>query len=325
MNEFATYDEFDAFAESAGWTDGLPVVPPEPERIEAALAMTTLSPEEVVGAAPHRGVTITTREVARYAVLAGCLPEYLPTVLAAAQGFFDHIELRDRPVGGLSDAAQCLILNGPVRKALDVNCGLGVFGPGWRANSTIGRALRLLIASKFEARQARRFGDPALYTLCFGEDEENSPWIPLNVERGFPRGSSTVTVHSVHHYPRNLDRRNESPEAVCDEMVGFLRGKVGGANWFPGEPTWLVLALGHDYHRRFRAAGWSKAQIRDRLFPKLIEDGGQPFYPVRLNSPDDLLLVAAGGEAYASFWSFNSFSAPPVTRCIDPLARRRYG
>jgi len=322
--EFASYDAFDRFAEAAGWGDGLPLVPPEAERLEAALATITLAPDAVVGEAPHRGIKVSAGEVAHYAVLAGCRPDYLPAVIAAVQAFFDHVELRDRKVGGLSDSAQCVILNGPVRKALDVNCGLGVFGPGWRANATIGRALRLLVAAKFGARQAKWFGDPGLYSFCFGEDEENSPWTPLHVERGFPADSSTATVHSVQHYPKNLDRWNSAPEALCDEMVGFLRGKVGGADWFPGEPCWMVLAFGDDYHRRFRAAGWSKAQIREYLFPRLTAVDGSPFHPVRLTKPEDLLLVAAGGLAYASFWTLNSFSAPPSTRLIDPLARRKY-
>jgi hypothetical protein len=319
---YASYDQFLDDAYAKGWSDGFPVVPPEPELIDASLATLSIAPDTVVGEAAQRGVKVTARDVALHSVLAGCLPDYLPAVVAAVQAFFDGIEQRDAGLPGLADSAQCVILNGPVRKQLDVNCHLGAFGPGWRANATIGRALRLLIGSAFGARQAKYLGDPALYTFCFGEDEENSPWTPLHVERGFSPESSTATVHSVHLYMKPIDRKNTTGEGLLDAIAGFLRGKVSGVGFFPDRPASLALIFGDEFHRQFRIAGWSKQQMRDYLFPRLTAKAEGPFKPVQISRPEDMLIVAAGGLALASWWSFISFGTVPATRAIDPLRRR---
>jgi hypothetical protein len=319
--DFASYDDFLDSAYEQGWSDGLPVVPPEPELIEASLATLSISPDTVVGASAQRGVEVTARDVALHSVLAGCLPEYLPAVVAAVQAFFDGIEQRERAVPGIADTSQCVVLNGPIRKQLDVNCGLGAFGPGWRANATIGRALRLVIGSTFGARRAQFMGDPGLYTFCFGEDEEGPPWKPLHVERGFAADTSTATVHSVHLYVKPLDRRNTTPETLLDGAAAFLRGKVAGAGWFPDVPCSLMIVWGHEFHRQFGAAGWSKQRMRDYLFPRLTARDGPSFHPLKLESPDDLLMVATGGLALASWWSFISFGTRPSTRAIDPLRK----
>jgi hypothetical protein len=326
--QFASYDEFLDHAYAAGWSDGFPVVPPEPELIDAALSTLCLDADAVVAEAAvetaaktARPVLITARDIATHAVLAGCLPEYLPVVTAAVQAFFDGIAERQAAFLGLADTAQCVIVNGPIRRELNVNCHLGAFGPGWRANATIGRALRLIVGATFGARQARFLGDPALYTFCFGEDEERStPWQPLHVEKGFAAQASTATVHSVHLYTKPLDRQHTTAQGRLDNMIGYLRGKVSGASWFPGTPVSLVLVLGDEYHRQFRDAGWDKRRMRDYLFPRLVA-AGAPIHPVHLTRPEDILIVAAGGLALASFWSFISFGTSPATRAIDPLRR----
>ena len=130
--------------------------------------------------------------------MAGCRPEYAPVVIAAVRAHLHEKGNCHSTTGTLSGAAQVVIVNGPGRQQLDVNCTAGCFGPGWRANATIGRALRLVIRNVCRAvpdfLDRASFSTPARYTLCFGEDEEGSDWLPLSVERGVPAGTSAVTV-----------------------------------------------------------------------------------------------------------------------------------
>src|SRR5262249_53533609 len=147
--------------------------------------------------APQHG-RATVQRIAVNAVMAGCRPEFLPVVIAAVEAICDPAFALEG-VSGTTDAVTPLIVvNGPVRGALGVNCGVGVFGPGWRANATIGRALRLVWANVGGARPGvismSTFGQPGRYTYCIGEREEDSPWAPLHVEHGFAAADSTVAV-----------------------------------------------------------------------------------------------------------------------------------
>jgi hypothetical protein len=128
-------------------------------------------------------------------------------------------------------------------------------------------------------------------------------------------------VHSVLKYGMTLYRAQVGPEALVDAVVTFLRGKVSGTEWLEGVPCSLVLVFGLEYWRQLGAAGWTKADLREYLYPRLVADDGTPFHPVRLEAKDDLLLVAAGGEAYAGVWGLVSAGARPSTRPIDPLRR----
>ena len=128
-----------------GWTDGLPIVPPTPARVEAFVAASGLASETVLGGVPTREVVVTLEQVAINAVMAGCRPEYMPVVVAAVRAHLHEKGNCHSTTGTLSGAAQVVIVNGPARQELDINCTAGCFGPGWRANATIGRALRLVI------------------------------------------------------------------------------------------------------------------------------------------------------------------------------------
>ena len=128
-----------------GWTDGLPVVPPTPERVEEFLGAADLEPDVVLGAVPTREVVVTAEHAAINAVMAGCRADYMPVVAAAVRAHLHEKGNCHSTTGTLSGAAQAVIVNGPARTRLDINCTAGCFGPGWRANATIGRALRLVI------------------------------------------------------------------------------------------------------------------------------------------------------------------------------------
>ena len=199
------------------------MVPPTPELVAEFLAAAELDPDVVIGAVPTREVTVTAEHVAINAVMAGCRREYMPVVIAAVRAHLNEKGNCHSTTGTLSGAAQVVIVNGPARTRLDVNCTAGCFGPGWRANATIGRALRLVIRNVCRSipnfLDRGSFSTPARYSFCFGEDEEGSPWIPMSVERGVPEGTSAVTVASVMTMASALDLASRTPEGILDTIM----------------------------------------------------------------------------------------------------------
>src|SRR3954469_10263211 len=179
-----------------GWSDGLPVVPPTPERVEAMLAGRDGSSS--LGAVPPSHGEATLERVAACAVLAGCRPLHFPLVFAAVEAALDPAF----NIGGQAvtpqPAGQLVVVGGPVAEAIGVHSGMGVLGPGWRANLTIGRALRLVVTLTGGGMPGRldrsTLGHPGKLGFCIAEDEASSPWEPLHVERGFSRDDSVVTV-----------------------------------------------------------------------------------------------------------------------------------
>ncbi|MFP8876529.1 MAG: TlpA family protein disulfide reductase, partial [Myxococcota bacterium] len=212
----ALYDDY----VERGWTDGLPVVPPSPEKVARFLASAGLEADEILGEVPTREVVVTAEHAAINAVMAGCRAEYMPVVVAAVRAHLHEKANCHSTTGTLSGAAQIVVVNGPVRRELDVQCEGACFGPGWRANATIGRALRLVIRNVCRAipgfLDRASFSSPLRYSFCFGENEEASDWQPLHVERGFAASESTVTVHSTMTFMPCVDFTSRSPENVCE-------------------------------------------------------------------------------------------------------------
>ncbi len=289
-----------------GWTDGLPIVPPTPELVDAFLAAAGLEPAEVLGTVPTREVVVTAEHAAINAVMAGCRADYMPVVVAAVRAHLREKANCHSTTGTLSGAAQVVIVNGPVRAELAINCTAGCFGPGWRANASIGRALRLVIRNVCRAipgfLDRATFSTPARYSLCFGEDEEGSPWVPLHHERGLPAGSSAVTVHSTMVMLPSTDFVSRTPEGVLDSLAATLRRQgTAGDRWL-GEGTNVVVVMGPEHRRYLVEAGWSKADARAYLWPKLTAPSLPGEGRVKLGSPEGLLLVAAGGPGMAESW-----------------------
>jgi hypothetical protein len=181
------------------WADGLPIVPPTPALVKAMLAATTRSPDEVLGQAAPKNGTATVEKIAVNAVMAGAKPEYFPVILAAMDGFLDkHYDLTHMQAS-TGSFTPVVIVNGPLAKELNFNSGIGMLGHGWRANSTVGRALRLALLNIGQTWPA--VNDMALtgrfeaYTFfTFAEDEAKSPWEPYHVSLGYKPEDSTVTV-----------------------------------------------------------------------------------------------------------------------------------
>ena len=311
LHEGADFDELEDMFER-GWTDGLPVIPPTPERVEAMLG--GRDPNASLGlVAPGMGEAILAR-LAACAVLAGCRPEYFPVVLAAAEAALDPAFNLHGQAVTTQPAGQIIVVNGPIRDAIGLNSGMGALGPGRRANATIGRALRLLVTltggGAPGALDRATLGHPGKLTFCFAENEEASPWEPLHVERGFAREASTVTLVAGDAPLSISDHRSKTPEELA-AVLGWAAASQWSPSWWPlGAPSLYVIGLEHA--ALFAAAGWDKERLRRAIFdavkrparelawgettPLVLES--DPDAEIhKWSSPDDILIVVAGGEA----------------------------
>ncbi len=267
-----------------GWTDGLPVVPPTPARVEKMLRGTKRSPDELIAPLPPKWGKATVERIAINAVMAGCLPEYLPVVLAAVEAMTnERFNLHGVQVT-TSHVAPMLVINGPIRKELGINDGFNLFGQGWRANATIGRAVRLICTNIGGALPAEldraAFGHVGKYTCCIAENEgEENPWTPLHVERGFEPEDSTVTVFAGAGPQSINDHGSNTAEGIlttiCQNMVatGNSRGET-------------LLVIGIEHAKTISGDGFSKSDVR-----KYIAETTNQY------SEEDLLLMVAGGPA----------------------------
>ena len=319
------YDSYAALLDDyyeRGWTDGLPVVPPTPELVEQFLAATGLAPDDVLGAVPTREVVVTAEHAAINAVMAGCKAEYMPVVIAAVRAHLHEKGNCHSTTGTLSGAAQVVIVNGPARLALDVNCKSGCFGPGWRANATIGRALRLVIRNVCRAvpgfLDRGSFSMPARYSFCFGEDEEASPWVPMSVERGIPEGASAVTVASMMTMGNAVDLTSRAPEGILDSIVRLIRQRGVATDDWLGDGSNVVIVMGPEHRRFLLEAGWSKADARDYLWPRLSAPREPGEARVGVGKPEGILIVGAGGPGMAESWVIFPHLAWAITERVVP-------
>ena len=337
VHEFADYDVFlEAYLER-GWTDGLPVVPPTKEKVEQFLAYAGLQPDDVLGTVPTREATFYAEGVAANAIMAGCKVEYFPVVVAACRAILDEKANLHSTTATLAGAAHYVIVNGPIRKEIDINCGLGCFGPGFRANSTIGRALRLVVRNIARGvpglLDRATFSWPFRYSFCFGENEEESPWVPMHVERGFSREQSTVTVGSLWRYFLTSDRFSNGALAVSDPIVVLdsiaeATGSRESPSWIPankfqGENNNIVYVVGMEHMRMFDEAKYTKQMMREYLFQKvgrnpraegLLAKGG-------VVKPEGILIVAAGGIGMSDTAILTPHLGNVITKPIEPPRR----
>ena len=171
-----------------GWTDGLPVVPPTPELVEAMLATVDFEADDVIGSIARRSRSVTAEQAAVNAVMAGCRPDYFPVVVAALSALLDPSFNAHAALSSTGGAASCVIVSGPLAAGIGMNSGHNALGSGNRANATIGRAVRLVARNIFGAVtgkfDATAMGDPAKYTLSLAEEDPPAPWSPLRVRLG---------------------------------------------------------------------------------------------------------------------------------------------
>jgi hypothetical protein len=320
----------DALA-SAGVTDGLPVVPPTPARVTAMLAAHGFNPSEILTELPPLFATVTWQDVAINAVMAGCLPAYLPVVGAAveaiAAGEFNLVGIATTT----GSAAPMIIVNGPVVQQIGLNAEGNVFGPGNRANATIGRALTLVLRNVGGAIPGEldmaTIGQPAKYSCCIAENEAASPWAPLHVERGFDKADSVVTVVGIAGSVEIVDSSSNTPEDLAQTFAQsmLIAGTAGSGGLLGGGEPLLVMPP--EIAQAFQRAGCSKAHAKALIHERAVlprerlsaairahratlaeSAGDDPNADLRIaRSPDDVMIVVAGGvgikAAYLPTWS----------------------
>ena len=280
-----------------GVTDGLPVVPPTLARVQAAVRASGRDGGELIGQVAPRLGRATVEKIAINAVMAGCRPEYMPVVVAAVEAICDP-EFALIGVSGTTDAVALLVIvNGPVRPALDVNCGAGVFGPGWRANATIGRAVRLVWANVGGAVPGEismsTFAQSGRFTYCIGEREEDSPWEPLHVEHGCAAGDSTVALLAAEAPQVVVDARSRT---AADLLTTVARSGEAIASTTVGGLGDTLLVIAPEHATTIAADGWSKATVREFLWERMRVSVDGIAVP-KFRTPANLKIVVAGGSA----------------------------
>ncbi|MBI2858428.1 MAG: hypothetical protein HYX90_05050 [Chloroflexi bacterium] len=318
------------------WGDGLPLLPPTKERVNWMLAGTDASPDQVVGKILPRGGVATIEVVATSLAMAGGRPEYLPVLIAAVEAFTAPLSRHERTQTTTCNVYPIVIVNGPAAKQIHLNSRDGCLGPhpAHPAGASIGRALRLLQQNVGGAVPGSGtmagFGGPARYTnIVFAEDEDGLPsdWTPLNVERGFPRGSNTVTVYAVSSTSNVNGSAAETEEAALwtlNSLAAYMRAP--NRNYFQNQYASRlagVILMGGLTARGFSKLGWSKEKVRSFLWDNakipwadLMKAGGgyeedrlkapkeywQDPMPIAA-TPDKILIVVAGGyESRQNYW-----------------------
>ncbi len=258
------------------WTDGLPVVPPTEERVSEFVAASGRDAGEVLGIVPPRMGIATVEEVAVNAVMAGCLPEYMPVVLATVEAVLEERFNLNGVQATTHCCAPLVMVSGPVVRRLEINYSTNVFGHGCRANATIGRALRLVMINlgggHTETGDKSTLGHPGKYTFCIGVDQE-TPWGPVHLEKGLEVEDSAVTVFACEapHSVINGTTAENSLEMVADAM-----STVGNNNLaYGGESLVILSPLTAE---GLAAEGWAKEDVRAFLY----EHARVPFRKVLL-------------------------------------------
>ena len=313
------YDLTDAFAvnefyHAKGWTDGLPIVPPTEERVSECLDAAGFAPGDIIGIEQVRQRPIIAEKAAINAVLAGCLPAYMPVVVAVLGAMCDaqyNLHGTSASTGG---AAPFIVVNGPVRTLIGMNATHNVLGNGNRANATIGRAIRLVLINVLGVipgeMDRSTLGHPGKFTFCIAEDEEDSPWTPLAQEREIPEGQSAVTVMAAGAPRQIMNEWTADPEQILETFAAEMRHNMLTYSVWAGN---YVLVIPKQLRDLLVAAGWQKRDIREYIFrsarvirsdwakigkANIVDRSGGPMQEfTALKEPTDLLIVAAGGPA----------------------------
>ncbi len=297
---------------SRGWTDGLPIVPPTPELVQACLDWALLPSEHLVGIEPVREQAITAEKLAINSVMAGCLPQHFPLVIASFTAMLQEDFLLHGATASTGGCAVLLIINGPIRRDLEMTGTFNALGNADRASSVIGRAVRLGLINLLDVRPGEidrsTLGHPGKFTYCIAEDEENSWWPSLAEERLGVSEVSSVTAVAAMAPRQIMNEWTTDPEEICDTIAAEIRANQLHYSIWAGNYTVVVPG---QLRQHFNDAGWSKADIRNYVFQQarvkrgewagvgkgsVVKDRADREY-LAMESPDDLLVVAAGGPA----------------------------
>ncbi|MBI3045665.1 MAG: hypothetical protein HYY78_22890 [Betaproteobacteria bacterium] len=336
-------DDFDAVNELArgrGWSDGLPIVPPTAARVERMLEYCDRPWDEPVAKMAPRYGEATPLRLAANAVMAGCRPEYFPLLVLAIEAMCEEPFNLYGVQATTHLCAPLVIVNGPVAKELDINSGHNAFGPGWQANATLGRAIRLALVNIGGAIPAlgdmSTFGAPSKYSYLAAENEAASPWQPLHVERGLPREASAVTVIGAE-CPHNVnDHESITAEGILTTIAGTMLAAGANDVYYEAEP---LVVMGPEHAKTVADGGYSKADAKrflvehahlplGRFSKENIERRMRVTWKERLANagpdapvpmvqrPEDLLIAVIGGAGKHSAVIHTFGATKPVTRAL---------
>ncbi len=326
-----------------GWSDGLPVIPPTEARVAAMLGGTPRDPLEVIGILPPRRGEATVHAVAVNAVMAGCVPQHMPVLIAAVRAIA-HPEFNLSGVNATTHPVSLfLLVSGPIAADLGIHAGSGCFGPGFPANATLGRALRLIqltVSGAWPGRGDRSTqATPAKLAFCATENLEASPWPPFHTTRGFAPEENAVTVFGCEG-PHNIqDHGSNTALGIMLTIAGSM-SQAGSNNILSrGSP---VLAFGPEHAATVAAEGWSREDIQNYVFEnarypltelsdelfQVIQEHTEQGVPVPLferdamapiaDNPESIHVIVAGGPGKHSAWlpTFGNMTRP-VTMPVD--------
>lgn len=346
--EIATHDDPFEFMFDQGMSDGLPMVPPTPERVLRMLGGTARDPQEVIAVVPPNMGEATVEKIAINAVMAGCRPEYLPVVIATIEAICTDAFNIHGVMATTMGASPVMVVNGPIRERLGMNMQLGALGQGNRANATMGRAVRLTVRNVGGARpggtERSTLGNPMKFTMCFAEWEARSPWDPLHVERGFAAEDSVVTVFAMTSGPvQMVDQDSRTASQLAGSFGLCLESAFNPKMHYATDALVVVCPEHVDTLQR---DGWSKADIRARIqevtsrpVRDLVENdvsatgfrraaaaamtSEQLDRPLpKFRSASDIHLVVAGSDAgkfSGAFhgWATGEIGSQPVSKKIE--------
>ena len=346
--EIAPADDIHEFMFDQGFTDGLPVVPPTPERVLRMLQGTSKDPQELVAVIPPNLTPATVEKVAINAVLAGCKPEYFPVVLATVAAICTDEFNCHGVFATTMGATPVMILNGPVRHSLNMNMQMSALGQGTRANGAIGRAVRLAVRNIGGAQpggtERSTLGNPMKYSMCFAEWEERSPWEPLHVERGFEPKQSVVSVFAMSSGPAQVI---DQTSRTADELIGSFALSLRAIHHVRAHNSGdAILVISPEHIDTLQTANYSKSELKAaiqaktavptselvadefsgagiprQVFESMSKERQNALVP-KFATDDHLHIVVAGSEAgkfSAIFhgWASGPMGSIPVSAAIE--------
>jgi hypothetical protein len=336
--ELESLEHFPEFAYREGWTDGLPVYPPTRKAVQAILDYLARDPAEVLGTVFPGDGEATIENVAANCVMAGCLPEYVPVVLAAVECIVDP-SLIITTTQSTGSASICALVTGPLVGALGFHTREWIFGPnGGRANATIGRAIRLVLWNIGRAHPGKlikgTMGHPASWSYCIGEDQELNPWGPMHVDLGIPARASAVTVmkageHSQLAVPLNSVGLNE-----CITLLARGIGRLGVTS--SGGERGFLFVLNPTLAQAFARAGYSREKLRDAIAGRAWkysydwqndrkQGDAVPFPETGTRTPSERGVVVAPIAPDEIFITVGGGIAPQMGQCVAIASRSSAG
>lgn len=329
-----------------GWTDGLPVVPPTPEKVETMVEALGGDPQAVIARVAPRWGVLTCEVLAINMVMAGCKPDYAPVVKAAVLALTDPAFNLNGVQATTHVASPLLIVNGPIAQQIGMNGGCNAFGSGNRANATIGRAIRLVMLNVGGGAPGdldkSTLGHPGKYTYCVAENESQSPFAPYHVEHGYKPADSTAFVIAAEAPHSVTDHVCNDPQGILDTMCSAMSTIASNNAVLSGHCT---VVLGLEHAQTIAKDGWTRNDIRNYLWmhhgnrfddlarghrygkvhnrnlPKWYKRDPDSRIPI-IPSPDNIHLFVIGGEAgrFSVFIPGWGHMSTPVLRAVDSIA-----